>query len=341
MSPQDPALERLLEQARDLLEEGKSKKALAALERAPTALRSHPEVLATRGRALMDLDQPEAAREALEAAAKGTKETRPSIEALLELGWWDLDAEDPEQARAWAEAVLGQGELDDWERESAHGLLIEALLDLGERKAAREALTRLEAGLGRDHPAALLGRGRVLFYEGRFEEALAELTAARKAEPEAGWGWWWEATALERLGRRDEAERGYRQAHALDPNHHVPLRVTDAELDAIIDEALAELPGEIRTELAATCLIVRQDFPDRVAVREEGVDPFVLGFCVGTAERTHRDGEQTQILVFRRNLELWCRDRDELLEEVAITLHHEIGHALGLDEDGVAALGLE
>lgn len=351
MSQRDPALERLLDQARDLLADGKSKKALAALEKAPPALRGHPELLAVKGRALMDLDRAEEARETLEAAARGTKDSPPSVEAILELGWWDLDADDFEAARDRAEAALRQPALDDWARESAHGLLIEALLDLGERQAAREALARLEAGLGRDHPAARLGRGRVLFHEGKFEEALAELTAARKADPEAAWAWWWEAVALERLGRMEEAERGYREANRRDPDgHHLPVRVSDAELDGLIEEALAELPDEIRAELGETCLIVREDFPHPVRVRDEGVDPFLLGECIGTAELTRLrehagyravDHGLTEVMVYRRNLERWCRDREELLEEVSVTLHHEIGHALGLDEDGVAALGLE
>ncbi len=47
-----------------------------------------------------------------------------------------------------------------------------------------------------------------------------------------------------------------------------------------------------------------------------------------------------RIVIFYANLIATCRDEDELEEQLRITLLHEIGHALGLDEDEVDALGL-
>jgi predicted Zn-dependent protease with MMP-like domain len=46
------------------------------------------------------------------------------------------------------------------------------------------------------------------------------------------------------------------------------------------------------------------------------------------------------IHLFQRNLERIARDEEELVEEIRITLFHEIGHRLGFDEEGVDALGL-
>ena len=46
------------------------------------------------------------------------------------------------------------------------------------------------------------------------------------------------------------------------------------------------------------------------------------------------------IYLFQRNLERMARDEEHLAEEIRITLFHEIGHLLGLDESGVAELGL-
>lgn len=340
----EPTLPQLLKDARRLLEErGRAKKALQLLTRAPEPLAAHPEVMALRGRALLELGREHEAREALLAAAAASP---PAVEALLDLGWWDLDEDAPEEARERAQRALAQADAPARAREEAWGLLIEAQVDLSDRPGLRAALEGHQREHG-EHPAVLLGRGRLLFLEGHFDQALTALQAARKAAP-AALAWWWEAVALERLERLAEAEQAYREACRLDPDTPRPVRIEDEACDALIEATLAELPDEIRAEVEATCTVARQDFPDPSRVRDEGVDPFLLGECLGTAERTRRGdpvGGQhtglTEVLVYRRNLERSCVDREELEEELRITLLHELGHALGLDEDGVAALGLE
>ena len=47
-----------------------------------------------------------------------------------------------------------------------------------------------------------------------------------------------------------------------------------------------------------------------------------------------------RILLFKRNLEKICRDRDDLIEQIQITVRHEIGHHLGLSEEDLERLGL-
>ena len=41
----------------------------------------------------------------------------------------------------------------------------------------------------------------------------------------------------------------------------------------------------------------------------------------------------SSIVLFQRNLERFARSRAELIEEIGVTLVHEVGHFLGLDED--------
>jgi len=45
-------------------------------------------------------------------------------------------------------------------------------------------------------------------------------------------------------------------------------------------------------------------------------------------------------VIYKKNLERVCRDRDELVEQIQITVRHEIGHYLGLDENDMERLGL-
>jgi len=46
------------------------------------------------------------------------------------------------------------------------------------------------------------------------------------------------------------------------------------------------------------------------------------------------------VILFKRNLEKICRGGDDLIEQIQITVRHEIGHHLGLSEEDLERLGL-
>ena len=77
-----------------------------------------------------------------------------------------------------------------------------------------------------------------------------------------------------------------------------------------------------------------------------GLDARILGLFEGPTDR-EANGEDpppapSRIALFWFNLLASFGDDEELLcEEVKITLLHEIGHYFGLNEQEVAALGLE
>jgi predicted Zn-dependent protease with MMP-like domain len=84
----------------------------------------------------------------------------------------------------------------------------------------------------------------------------------------------------------------------------------------------------------------------------DGFDPRALGLFEGIDDQGQRSvgdmmGERgdllrpTRIVLFYANLLATCASGEELAKEVVVTVLHEIGHFFGLDEDGVAALGLE
>ena len=76
----------------------------------------------------------------------------------------------------------------------------------------------------------------------------------------------------------------------------------------------------------------------------EDLEQDLLGLFEG---RTHADeasemiADMPRIRLFLDNLWDYAEhDRETFREEIRITLLHELGHFLGLDEAGVAALGL-
>ncbi len=48
----------------------------------------------------------------------------------------------------------------------------------------------------------------------------------------------------------------------------------------------------------------------------------------------------TRVILFKKNLEKLCRDRNDLIEQIQITVRHEVGHHLGLSEEDLDRLGL-
>ncbi|MGH0031592.1 MAG: metallopeptidase family protein, partial [Myxococcota bacterium] len=57
-------------------------------------------------------------------------------------------------------------------------------------------------------------------------------------------------------------------------------------------------------------------------------------------EITAQPQDVTRVMLFKRNLEKICRDREDLVEQIQITVRHEIGHHLGLSEEDMERLGL-
>ena len=86
------------------------------------------------------------------------------------------------------------------------------------------------------------------------------------------------------------------------------------------------------------------DLPSDELLAEGTLAPDLLGLFVGPSKREESvlDGAPAMpvVYVFQRNIERIARDRQELIEEARITLLHELGHYLGLEEDELHELGL-
>jgi tetratricopeptide (TPR) repeat protein len=198
------ALAQGLDLARSLLRQGQYELALARLEREPPG----PEVLALKGRAYLLLGRPEAAREALEGAARLGRGAE--VERLK--GWLALEAGNPEEARrAFQAAAIYSGLPQD--------ALLWALAAWEAGRPSEEALARAErAGGGAE--AALL-KGLFLLAQDP-AEALAAFRRAGDG-PFKAQALYLQGLALEALGRDPEAREAYRQALKASPDY-LPAR---------------------------------------------------------------------------------------------------------------------
>ncbi len=110
-----------------------------------------------------------------------------------------------------------------------------------------------------------------------------------------------------------------------------------------VEVTLGGLPGPLR-EQARSVPVIFDRYPNS-AQRRDGIEHDTLGLFVG-AEFAQEEGAglslPPQIILFLENLwEQAERDEAAFREEVRTTYLHELGHYLGLDEDGLTERGLE
>lgn len=113
------------------------------------------------------------------------------------------------------------------------------------------------------------------------------------------------------------------------------LSVTPERFDELVDEALAEIPQQL-FDLVENCALIVEDEPG-----PELGD--VLGYYDGTplSDRTSQYSGvlPDRILIFRGPLLRLVSSEEELVEEVRITVWHEIAHFFGIEDDELDDLG--
>ena len=108
-----------------------------------------------------------------------------------------------------------------------------------------------------------------------------------------------------------------------------------------VEATLADLPVPLQEQ--ARKLPVTFERRPSPALVADGIAPDTLGLFNGPdyAEQEHVP-MPPQIVLFLENLwDFAERDEEYFLDEVNTTLLHELGHYLGLDEDGLIDRGLE
>ncbi len=252
-----------------------------------------------------------------------------------------LDAGRDQEALELAEAALEKGEGD---RLDLLYLSADALLALGRPKEAEQ---RLRAVLAEDPscPTSRCWLAMALFRQCRFKESRVEVERSLESDRAPIDAHIVVGMLLEREEDLAGADEKFALAHEMDPDRfHLPIRMSRREFDQQVRLAARKLPRQFRRHLERVPVIV-QDVPALELLRGGGeqFDPEILGLFDGTPLPDTADAVELRpnyIYLFQRNLERMARDREDLIEQITITLHHELGHYLGLDEDEVEDMGL-
>ncbi|MFP6655559.1 MAG: metallopeptidase family protein [Myxococcota bacterium] len=345
-----------LDQAMEASHGGRTDEALAWLDE---ALRVHPdgaeahngrgEILWDDGRvdeALIEFDR------ATNADGKFTAAHLNRIELLIEeLG------EFSSAVRLADELLSGRTELPRPDRPlqaEVYYLKSKALFYQDDLEGAL-FLVRRAAKAGGEIGLYCAFEGQALFELGAYPEAKRVLERGIAIDPDAAHTLYHLGLVLERLeGDGEESgsipvgiessAQAFSRANALEPQQFpLPVHLDEKAFGEALDAAVANLPRSIRERIEGVSLQI-ENFPDLDLVRGERISPQTLGLFIGVprteALQTDQPLDLDRIMLFKKNLEKICQDEEELIDQIQITLRHEVGHYLGLDEDDLERLGL-
>ena len=193
-----------------------------------------------------------------------------------------------------------------------------------------------------DSADAQHAQGWTLLALGRAEEAIGPLEEACFLDPDFADAWYDLAAAREQTGDIAGMKAAFAEVYAIDTAPPLPaLRFAEAKVLAWAERAVASLPKGVQDAAQGVPIFI-QDHPDAWILDDEPYDPRLLGLFDGPtyAEVSLHGGSSPHIYLFHRNLEAVCGDAREMAEQVRITVHHEVGHFLGLNEDDLHERGL-
>jgi predicted Zn-dependent protease with MMP-like domain len=270
----------------------------------------------------------------------------------------EIPVEDLDTNLEAIEAALESGDVDEALRlakatrkhfpaePDAHLAYGDALWDAGDLAAAREAYENA-ARLAPDSPDILATLGWAHFALLDFEAARKAATRSTNIDENAS------ATALlghlaERDGDLAAGDQKARRANALDPEGFpLPFRLPEDDFREAVSEALDRLPEEFRQAVDGEVAVLVEPVPRVELLRsgEPAFDPEILGLYVGVPlpERENSTSPPKLpdvVYLFQRNLEHAGTTREEIVDEIAVTVFHEIGHYLGYDDDELEERGI-
>jgi predicted Zn-dependent protease with MMP-like domain len=120
--------------------------------------------------------------------------------------------------------------------------------------------------------------------------------------------------------------------------------ISQKSFEDLVRQALETLPGEFYGRLQNVDVVV-EDEPTAEQLRTGRVEEgdTLLGLYEGvplTARENYGFVLPDKITIFKRPIEEMCESPDEVVDEVRVTVMHEIAHHFGMDDHELYDLGM-
>ena len=114
----------------------------------------------------------------------------------------------------------------------------------------------------------------------------------------------------------------------------MPVRMGRQRFEELVSDALDLIPPRLAAALDNVVVLVQPRHPD---------DPEILGLYEGVAlperDSFYAGALPDTITIYRDALLDMCDSEDEVVDEVAITVIHEVAHHFGIDDERLHELG--
>ncbi|CPT59512.1 metallopeptidase family protein [Mycobacteroides abscessus] len=114
----------------------------------------------------------------------------------------------------------------------------------------------------------------------------------------------------------------------------MPVQMGEQRFEELVSDALDAIPPQLAAAIDNVVVLVQDHHPE---------DPELLGLYEGVA-LTERDSFYAgalpdTITIYREPLLEMCSSEQEVIDEVTITVIHEIAHHFGIDDERLHQLG--
>jgi len=114
----------------------------------------------------------------------------------------------------------------------------------------------------------------------------------------------------------------------------MPVEMSDRRFEELVGEALDLVPAQLTAAMSNVVVLVAARHPQ---------DHGLLGLYEGVA-LTMRDTNYAGLLpdritIFREPILAMCQTEEQVMDEVAVTVVHEIAHHFGIDDERLHDLG--
>ena len=122
---------------------------------------------------------------------------------------------------------------------------------------------------------------------------------------------------------------------------HAPFPMSEADFEAAVSDALDRIPPDLAKTMNNVAIFIEDDYTPQPG---EDPDTVLLGLYEGVP-LTERDSWwdagslPDRITIYRQPILDICETREDVIDEVTVTVVHEIAHHFGISDDRLHQLG--